>query len=66
MGRVEDGEAVHYLGVIHRGGPGDGSAPVVADQQRRLGTERSDQAADVGGQQVDGVGLDALGFDDRL
>ena len=36
------------------------SAPVVTDQPRGLGTEFSDQAADVGGEQVDGVGLEAL------
>ena len=36
------------------------SAPVVTDQQRGLGTEFSDEAADVGGEQVDGVGLEAL------
>ena len=66
MGRVEDGESVDHLGVVHRGRPGDGSAPVVTDQQRGPGTEFSDQAADVGGEQVDGVGLEALGFDDRL
>ena len=60
MGRVEDGESVDHLGVVHRGGPGDASAPVVTDQQRGLGTEFSDEAADVGGEQVDGVGFEAL------
>src|SRR5436190_15181804 len=60
MGRVEDGESVDHLGVVHRGGPGDASAPVVTDQQRGLGTEFSDEAADVGGEQVDSVGLEAL------
>jgi hypothetical protein len=33
-------------------------APVMADQQRRLGTELWDETADVGGQPVDRVGLD--------
>ena len=60
MGRVEDGESVDHLGVVHRGGPGDGSAPIVTDQHRRLSTEFSDEVADVGGEQVDGVGLEAL------
>jgi hypothetical protein len=32
----------------------------VSDQQRGLGTEFSDECADVGGEQVDGVGLEAL------
>jgi hypothetical protein len=49
MGRVEDGQAVHDLGVVHCGSPGDGSAPVMADQQRRLGTAFLDETADVGG-----------------
>src|SRR3989441_12348964 len=62
MGRVEDGESVDHLGVIHRGGPGDASAPVVTDQQRGLGTEFSDESADIGGEQVDGVVLEALWF----
>ena len=60
MGRVEDGESVDHLRVVHRGGPGDASAPVVTDQHRGLGTEFSDQSANVGGEQVDGVGLEAL------
>jgi hypothetical protein len=59
MGRVEDGQPVHHLRVAHRGGPGDGSAPIVADEQRGLGTELSDETADVGSQPVGGVGLDA-------
>ena len=60
MRRVEDGESVDHLRVVHRGGPGDASAPVVTDQQRGLRTDRSDEAADVGGEQVDDVGLEAL------
>jgi hypothetical protein len=32
----------------------------VTDQQRVLGTEFSDEGADVRGEQVDGVGLEAL------
>ena len=60
MGRVEDDESVDHLGVIHRGGPGDASAPVVTDQHRGVGTAFFDQPADVGGEQVDGVGLEAL------
>ena len=60
MGRVEDGESVDHLGVVHRHGPGDASAPVVTDQQRRLGTALFDEAADVGGEQVDAVSLEAL------
>jgi hypothetical protein len=60
MSRVEDGEPVDHLGVVHRGRPGDRPAPIVADQRRRFGTELSDQAADIGGEQVDAVGLEAL------
>ena len=60
MGRVEDGEPVDHLGVIHRDGPGDASPPVVTDQQRGLGTAFSDEAADIGGEQVDAVSLEAL------
>ena len=60
MGRVEDGESIDYLGVIHRGGPGDAPAPVVTNQMRGLGAALYDQAADVGGEQVDGVGRDAI------
>src|SRR6266508_2772346 len=44
--------------VVHHGGPGDASAPVVTDQHRGLGTEFSDESADVGGEQVDGVVLE--------
>src|SRR5262245_34410806 len=60
MGRVEDGESVDHLGVVHRGGPRDGSAPVVTDHPRGVSTEFSDKAADVGGEQVAGVGLEAF------
>ena len=60
MGGVEDGESVDHLGVVHRGGPGDASAPVVADQQRGLRTEFSDETADISGEQVDDVGLEVL------
>src|SRR6185312_8140526 len=60
MGRVENGESVDHLGVVHRDGPGDASAPVMTDQERLLGTELSDQASDVGGEQVDAVVLEAL------
>ena len=60
MSGVEDGESVDHLGVVHRGRPGDGSAPVVTDQQRGLGTEFSYESADVSGEQVDAVGLEVL------
>ena len=60
MGRVEDGEPLDYLRVIHSDGPSDASAPVMTDQQRGLGTAFSDETADVGGQLVGVVGLDAL------
>src|SRR6185437_6183 len=60
MRRVEDGESVDHLGVVHRHGPGDASAPVVTDQERGLGTELSDEAADVVGEQVDAVVLEVL------
>ena len=59
MGRVEDGQPADDLGVVHRGGPGDGSAPVVADQQRGLGAAFSDETADVGGKRLGGVGGEA-------
>jgi hypothetical protein len=60
MGRVEDGESVDHLRVVHRGRPRDASAPVMTDQERRLGTELSDESTDVGGEQVDVIGLEAL------
>ena len=60
VGRVEDGQAVHHLGVSHGSGPGHAAAPVVTDQQRRLGAAFLDKAADVGGQMVGVIGLDAL------
>ena len=60
MGRVQDGQPVHHLGEVHRGGPGDGSAPVVTDQQRGLGPAFVDQAADVGGQLTGVVRGDAV------
>jgi hypothetical protein len=60
MSRVEDGESVDHLGVVHRGRPGDGPAPVVTDQQRGLLAELSDEAADVVGEQVDPVRLEAV------
>jgi hypothetical protein len=60
VGGVEDGEPVHDLGVVHRGGPGDGSAPVVTGQQRGLGAALVDQIADVGGQLAGVVGRDAV------
>ena len=46
--------------MVHCDCPGDASAPVVTDQERGLGTEFSDEAADVVGEQVDGVVLEAL------
>ena len=60
MGRVEDGESVDHLGVVHRGRPGDGSAPVVTDQQRGLRTALFDEAADISGEQIDAVGFEVL------
>jgi len=61
MGRVEDGQPVHDLGVVHRGGPGGGSAPVVTDQHRGFGAAFVDQAADVVGQLVGVIGRDVVG-----
>lgn len=49
------------LGVVHRGLPGDGTAPVVTDQHGRLGVAFADQTDDVGHQQA-GV----VDRDDRL
>src|SRR5271167_1639243 len=60
VGRVEDGQPVDYLGMVHRGGPGNAAAPVVADQQRGLGAAFVDEAADVGGQLGDVIGLHAV------
>jgi hypothetical protein len=60
MRRVEDRESVDHLGVIHRGDPGDAPSPVVAHQQRGLGTAFFDEAADVVGEQIDGVGLEPI------
>jgi hypothetical protein len=60
MGRVEDGQPVHDLGVLHCGGPGNGSTPVVPDQHRLLGSALLDQAADVGRQLTDVVSADAV------
>ena len=60
MGGVEDGESVDHLGVVHRDRPGDAPAPVVTDQQRGVGAEFADEAADVGGEQIDAVGLEPL------
>ena len=45
-------EAVDDLGVVHRQGPRDRSAPVVADDHRGLGAELADETADVVGQLV--------------
>src|SRR5260370_17161256 len=58
MCRVEDGEPVDHLGVVHRNGPGDRPAPVVTDQERRLLTELSDEAPDSVGEQVAAVVLE--------
>jgi hypothetical protein len=66
MGRVQDGEAVDDLRVIHRQGPRDRAAPVVTDHHRGLGTELADETADVAGELVGGVGGEAVRLDDRL
>jgi hypothetical protein len=60
VGRVENGQPVHDFGVVHRGGPGYGPAPVVTDQHRGLGAAFVDELPDVVGQQADVVGCDAL------
>ena len=60
MGGIENRKPVDDLGVVHRHGPGDTSAPVMTDQQRGLGTELSDEAADVVGKQINPVPLEAL------
>jgi hypothetical protein len=60
MGCVEDRQPVHDLWVLHRGGPGGGSAPVVADHQRRFGATFVDQAPDVVRQHVGVVGSDVV------
>jgi hypothetical protein len=60
MGHVEDGQPVDDLRVAHRSVPGEGSAPVMTGQQRRLGPAFVDETADVGGQLVGVVGMDAV------
>ena len=60
MGRVEDGQPVDDLGMVHRERPGGGSTPVVADHERGLGAALLDEPADVGGQLVGAVGGDAV------
>src|SRR4051812_44483581 len=60
MGGVQDGESVDNLGVVHRDGPSNAAAPVVADQERRLGTESFNEAADVVGEQIDPILLEGL------
>ena len=62
MGRVEDGQTVHDLGVVHRRSPGGGSAPVVADHPRGLGAAFADEIAHVGGQLAGGVSREAVGL----
>ena len=62
MRRVQDGQAVDDLGVIHRQRPGDASAPVVPDHHRGLGTELADETADVVGQLVGGVVAEGAGL----
>jgi hypothetical protein len=62
MGRVEDGQAVDDLGVVHRGSPGGGSAPVVADQQRGLGAALVDEIAYVVRQLAGCVSRGAVGL----
>src|SRR5262249_4294771 len=59
MGSVKDREPIHHLWVVHRCGPGGGSAPVMAHQQRRLGAALADEALDIVGQLVGCVGCDA-------
>src|SRR3954470_23265540 len=60
MGRVEDGQPLDDLGMVHRDSPCNGAAPVMTDQQCGLGAELCDQAANVGGEQIDGVRVELL------
>src|SRR3954466_16168628 len=62
MGCVEDGQTVDDLGVVHRRSPGGGSAPIVADEQRRLGTAFVDEIAHVVAQLAGGVRRGAVGL----
>src|SRR4051794_25223782 len=55
MGRVEDGQPVDDLRVVHRKRPGNGSAPVVADHQRGLRAALLDETVNVGGELVGAV-----------
>ena len=59
MGGVQDGEPVDDLRMIHR--DVQAMLPPSRDRpQRGIGAERSDETADVVGEQVDAVGLEAL------
>jgi hypothetical protein len=57
---AETRQPVYDLGVIHRGGLRGRSAPVVTDQQRGLSTALVDEIADVGGELIDVVRIDAV------
>lgn len=50
----------HKQTLIHRGGPGNGAAPVVTDEQRGVGAALVDEAADVPRQLVNLVRVDAV------
>ena len=60
MRRVEDGQPVDDLGVVHRERPSGGAAPVVAHHQRGLGAALVDETVDVGRQLAGAVGADAV------
>jgi hypothetical protein len=60
MGRVENGQPVDHLRMIHRRRPGDRSTPIMTDQHCGLSTQLTDQSANVSGQQIDGIGLETV------
>src|SRR5262245_39560277 len=66
MCRVEDGQPIHDLGVVHRSGPGDGSAPVVADQQRGRGARSWIRPRMSAASFLMSYAATPSGFDDRL
>ena len=63
MGDVEDGQALHHIGVGHRQQPGDCRPPVVSGHARLRSPPLGDQLADVAGQppRLVGGGLSRLG-----
>ena len=62
MGRLDHGRAGEALGFEARHGPDDGGAPIVACDMETLAAERARQREDVGGGEVEFVGVRPLGL----